>query len=159
MARTIVLRSDGHEYRVEIEGDGGFRMGDRAVSVIPASDGTFRFAGRPGAVAWAVAEPDTRWVFLDGRTYEFELVKGGGRRERARRHHGSLSAPMPATVRRIDVATGDRVERGSTLVILEAMKMELPVKAAAAGTVTAINCREGDLVQPGTPLIELDEDG
>ena len=66
---------------------------------------------------------------------------------------------MPATVRRIDVRAGDVVQKGQTLILLEAMKMELPVRAAGDGTVTSVNCREGDLVQPGTILVELDEAG
>jgi len=40
-------------------------------------------------------------------------------------------------------------------VTLEAMKMELPIRATTTGTVTAINCRVGELVQPGLPLIEV----
>jgi len=36
------------------------------------------------------------------------------------------------------------------------MKMELPVRAASAGTVRAVTCREGELVQPGVPLIEIE---
>jgi 3-methylcrotonyl-CoA carboxylase alpha subunit len=55
------------------------------------------------------------------------------------------------------VSPGDRVERGATLIVLEAMKMELPVKAGSAAIVASINCREGELVQPGAALIELDE--
>jgi biotin carboxyl carrier protein len=62
---------------------------------------------------------------------------------------------MPATVRQIRVKTGDVVHRGDTLIVLEAMKMELPVRAGADGTVSAIRCREGELVQPGVPLIEI----
>jgi biotin carboxyl carrier protein len=64
---------------------------------------------------------------------------------------------MPATVRRLAVKPGDRVNAGDVLIVLEAMKMELPVRAAHAGTVHAIACREGELVQPGVPLIELTE--
>ena len=64
---------------------------------------------------------------------------------------------MPATVRRINVKVGDRVERGDTLVILEAMKMELPVKTQSGGVVEAINCQEGELVQPGVSLIDIEE--
>ena len=64
---------------------------------------------------------------------------------------------MPATVRRINVKVGDRVERGDTLLILEAMKMELPVKSQSAGVIETINCQEGELVQPGVPLIEIEE--
>jgi urea carboxylase len=60
-------------------------------------------------------------------------------------------------VTRINVAVGATVAKGDTLLVLEAMKMELPVRAPAAGTVAALACREGELVQPGVPLIELDE--
>jgi 3-methylcrotonyl-CoA carboxylase alpha subunit len=45
------------------------------------------------------------------------------------------------------------------LVILEAMKMELPVRAGAAGIVRAVKCHEGELVQPGVPVIEIDVAG
>ena len=66
-----------------------------------------------------------------------------------------LAAPMPATVRAIAVAPGDRVTRGTTLVVLEAMKMELPIKAPADGTVVSLACRVGELVQPGVALVEI----
>ena len=56
-----------------------------------------------------------------------------------------------------DVKVGDRVERGATLLILEAMKMELPVKSETAGVIEAVNCQEGELVQPGAALIEIEE--
>jgi biotin carboxyl carrier protein len=62
---------------------------------------------------------------------------------------------MPATVRAIHVAPGDRVARGDTLVVLEAMKMELPLKAPADGTVASVACEVGELVQPGIPLVAL----
>jgi acetyl/propionyl-CoA carboxylase alpha subunit len=79
-----------------------------------------------------------------------------GRRPWTAGHHGSLMAPMPATVAKIEAQVGQQVKRGETLLILEAMKMELPVRAPADGAVTAINCAEGELVQPGVPLIEID---
>ena len=44
---------------------------------------------------------------------------------------------------------------GTTLVVLEAMKMELPIKAPADGTVVSLACRVGELVQPGVTLVEL----
>jgi biotin carboxyl carrier protein len=62
---------------------------------------------------------------------------------------------MPATVLKVLVAVGARVKKGETLVILEAMKMELPLRASADATVTAVCCREGELVQPETVLVEL----
>jgi biotin carboxyl carrier protein len=63
---------------------------------------------------------------------------------------------MPATVLRVEAAPGDAVRRGDTLVILEAMKMELPVRAPADGTVKAVHCQPGDLVQAGVPLIDVE---
>jgi biotin carboxyl carrier protein len=62
---------------------------------------------------------------------------------------------MAGTVVRMAVKPGDRVKAGDTLVVLEAMKMELPVRATHDGVVVAVHCREGELVQPGTRLIEM----
>jgi acetyl-CoA/propionyl-CoA carboxylase, biotin carboxylase, biotin carboxyl carrier protein len=76
-------------------------------------------------------------------------------RKRTAGHAGTLMAPMPATVVRIQTEVGKQVARGDTLLILEAMKMELPVRATSDGLVKAINCSEGDLVQPDMPLIEI----
>ena len=78
----------------------------------------------------------------------------GGQRTGSRRD-GSLAAPMPATVLRIQTAPGQTVKRGDTLLILEAMKMELPVRAPSDGVVKAVRCSEGELVQSGIPLIEM----
>ena len=66
-----------------------------------------------------------------------------------------MSAPMPGVVLKILTEMGQEVTRGMPLVILEAMKMEHVIAAPSDGTVVAINCREGELVQPGTDLIEL----
>ena len=105
--------------------------------------------------SYVVADGDKRWVFLDGEVYEIEIPKPG--RKRAAAHHGSLSAPMPATVVRVNTEAGARVKKGETLLVLEAMKMELPVRATSDGIVTAVHCKVGELVQPGTSLVEIDE--
>jgi biotin carboxyl carrier protein len=76
-------------------------------------------------------------------------------RGKARGDSHELSSPMPATVVRVLVEAGQRVSRGDTLVMLEAMKMELPVRAPRDAVVQAIHCRAGELVQPGVQLIEL----
>ena len=62
---------------------------------------------------------------------------------------------MPAKVTAILVEAGQRVGKGDVLLKLEAMKMELPVRAPHDGTVTAVLCRAGELVQPGVALVEL----
>jgi acetyl-CoA carboxylase biotin carboxyl carrier protein len=60
-----------------------------------------------------------------------------------------VRAEMVANVWKIVVATGDSVEDGDTLVILESMKMEIPVIAESSGQVTALHVSEGDVVQEG----------
>jgi acetyl-CoA/propionyl-CoA carboxylase biotin carboxyl carrier protein len=67
----------------------------------------------------------------------------------------SLAAPMPATVVKVLVKPGDRVAKGDTVLVLEAMKMELPLRAAGDATVKAVHCREGELVQPEVVLVEM----
>jgi acetyl-CoA carboxylase biotin carboxyl carrier protein len=60
-----------------------------------------------------------------------------------------VRAEMVANVWKVVVAQGDQVAAGDTLVILESMKMEIPVIAESAGTVQTLNVGEGDVVQEG----------
>jgi acetyl-CoA carboxylase biotin carboxyl carrier protein len=60
-----------------------------------------------------------------------------------------IRAEMVANVWKVVVAEGDTVADGDTLVILESMKMEIPVVAEAGGTVSALHVAEGDVVQEG----------
>jgi propionyl-CoA carboxylase alpha chain len=117
--------------------------------------GGFRLERADGSqiLAYAVADGQKTWVFLDGTTY---VVETSGRGRAAAAHDaGALASPMPATVTRIHVAVGQVVAAGDVLVTLEAMKMELPITATAPGTIKGINCRVGELVQPGVPLVEV----
>ena len=67
----------------------------------------------------------------------------------------SISAHITGTVWKIEVKPGDAVAEGQTVVILESMKMEMPVEAPAAGKVSAVLVKEGDAVEEGAPLVEL----
>jgi biotin carboxyl carrier protein len=106
---------------------------------------------------WVASDRDTRWVFVDGMVYQFQVEPAGaGRRRGEAGHHAPLTAPMPATVVRIVARSGANVARGDVLVLLEAMKMELPLRAPRDGKVKAVHCHEGELVAPGRALVELD---
>ena len=72
---------------------------------------------------------------------------------------GSLVAPLPGTVVKVHVGTGDAVEAGDTLVAIEAMKMEHEVHAAVAGTVAEVHVAAGDQVEAGRLLVVVDEGG
>ena len=69
----------------------------------------------------------------------------------------ALTAPMPGTVIKVLAAPGDRVERRQTLLILEAMKMETPVLSPYEAVVRAVHVAEGDRVDGGALLVELEE--
>ena len=62
---------------------------------------------------------------------------------------------MVANVLTVTVAAGDRVAVGDTVVLLESMKMEIPVLAESAGTVAAVKVAAGDVVQEGDVLVSL----
>ena len=67
----------------------------------------------------------------------------------------SVNAHITGTVWKIEVKVGDTVAEGQTVVILESMKMEMPVESPAAGKVTAVLVKEGAAVEEGAPLVEL----
>ncbi|NUR57602.1 MAG: biotin/lipoyl-binding carrier protein [Catenulispora sp.] len=66
-----------------------------------------------------------------------------------------VRAEMVANVWKVVVAEGAEVEDGDTLVILESMKMEIPVLAEASGTVSRLAVAEGDVVQEGDLIAEI----
>jgi len=67
-----------------------------------------------------------------------------------------ITAPMGGKVIDIKVNPGDTVNEGDEVVIIEAMKMELPVVATASGTVKEIKCKKGDAVEADAVLIVLE---
>ena len=68
---------------------------------------------------------------------------------------GSVVSPMPGVVFKVKVVVGDLVAADQELLILEAMKMESPVYASAAGTVSSVLVKEGDSVSEGQLLVQL----
>jgi 3-methylcrotonyl-CoA carboxylase alpha subunit len=126
------------------------------VKVDRIADGVYRVedTGRLHTVFVAGAA-GSRWAFHDGHIYREEALSPPAARVRRPDTALPLTAPMPATVLKILAVPGAAVSRGDTLIILEAMKMELPLRAPDDGVVAAVHCREGELVQPETILIEL----
>jgi acetyl-CoA carboxylase biotin carboxyl carrier protein len=67
----------------------------------------------------------------------------------------AVEANITGTVWKIEVSIGDTIEEGDTVVILESMKMEMPIEAEDAGTVAEIHVEEGQSVQEGDVLVVL----
>jgi len=66
-----------------------------------------------------------------------------------------IKAHITGNVWKIEVKVGDAVEEGTTVAILESMKMEMPVESEDEGTVAKILVQEGQAVKEGEPLVEL----
>lgn len=153
---TLVLRDgSGADHEVEITEEGSVVVGDRVIAAIAIRPGEIRAGDR---IVWAASNGDMRWVFIDGQVHTFDVQVEEAYGSRRARQPGGLAAPMPATVARILVSAGAHVRAGDILIILEAMKMELPVRASSDGVVATVRCREGELVQPGQDLIEITPD-
>ena len=67
-----------------------------------------------------------------------------------------VKSKVPGVVDEVKAAVGDKIEKGQPVVILEAMKMKMPVPAHEAGTIKSISVTVGDRVNPGSPLFEIE---
>ena len=131
---------------------------DDPVEVVPLGNGRYRLTrGTRQSIAYAVSGSET-WVFIEGRTYVVSDRVNRSRRGTRIDEQGAFTAPMPATVLAINAAAGEQVKRNDVVMVLEAMKMELPVRSPRDGVVKAIHCETGELVQPGTMLLELEDE-
>jgi 3-methylcrotonyl-CoA carboxylase alpha subunit len=101
------------------------------------------------------SEGGSHHVHADGRDHLIDDRERFPDR-RAAASAGGLTAPMPSRVVKVLVAEGDLCQRGQTLLILEAMKMEHAVRADATCRVRRLFVAEGDPVDAGAPLVALD---
>jgi acetyl-CoA/propionyl-CoA carboxylase biotin carboxyl carrier protein len=136
----------------------GFRLGSSAAPVVVALD---------EPVTLSPPEPaDQGFAVVSGR--HIEVVRHGQRfvfeRPDAFADHGpeagdgTLLSPMPGTLLAVDVAPGDRVAEGQRLGVLEAMKMEVALKAPFAGVVSQVGAAPGEQVQLKQVLFEVTPD-
>lgn len=96
------------------------------------------------------------WVLVDGEAFECVVERARERRPGATAADNALRAPMPATVVRVLVQLGQAVTQGAVLVVLEAMKMELSLKAPRSGVVSTLACSPGQLVSPDEVLVVVE---
>jgi oxaloacetate decarboxylase (Na+ extruding) subunit alpha len=177
-ATRLQVRFDDSTTELIVNGDGSIAIDGTSYNVDAIEPGLYRVSD--GTRRWTVAvagQPDERWISVDGRTSVVEIgsresgigsrpasareQSGGasgvaGRRKTRASGHDAMTAPMPATVMKLLVEPGAQVADGDTVIVLEAMKMELAVRAPRAGVVKAIHCKVGELVQPGVVLLELE---
>lgn len=157
--RRFVVRQGEDATAVEVLADGRVRVGASEAVLTVTAVGHGEYVVTVDGHAWRVAvagPPDARWVGCGGASACVDVQpEGQVRAVRQRGLGGALGAPMPGTVIAVAVTVGQQVQAGDLLLTLEAMKMELPIRAPRNGVVSAIRCAPGDLVQPGPPLVEL----
>ncbi len=104
----------------------------------------------------ASREGDAVSVLLEGRWWRLQVLDPLAGAGEGMAGPGRLTAPMPGRIAAVGVRLGDRVGRGTTLMALEAMKMEHAIIAPSDGVVAAIHYAVGDLVEDGAELIVLE---
>jgi len=142
--RDVVLHVSGAHQAYAVESEGG---------------GTFIVTNEAGESSRVVvtAHRAERWVTAFGRTWRLRAPDVGSRRVGAGSiGDGQIKSPMPGKVVAVEVAKGAEVEKGDLLVVVEAMKMEHPLRAPFDGTVTAVRAEVGRGVDGGDVLVVVE---
>jgi len=106
---------------------------------------------------------DGKWLAsIEGKTFQIELPDSGPVVKKKRtagskkKKSGTVSANIPGKIVTIEVDMGQHVEEGQVILILEAMKMQNEIQAPVTGTVTAVNCEEGQSIEANVPLVVIE---
>ena len=105
--------------------------------------------------AYVSSDNAKRWITINGQTFMLTKQSGSRRSGGKQDHSGELTAPMPGQVRAVNVNEGAAVTKGQTLMILEAMKMEIRIQSPGDGTVKKLLVKQGDTVEREQMLIEV----
>lgn len=153
---------DGQRYEVNLSlnPDGSYTavIGDAryVVRAHRETDGRWLLISEQGQTQAVIcAMQDKRYVHVNGENYTLEVADGRSARRKKRGDDGDLLAQMPGKVAQVLVRDGQAVARGTTLVILEAMKMEIRVSAPSDGIVSKVLVDAGAVVERGQPLVEF----
>jgi biotin carboxyl carrier protein len=148
----VDLIQSGKSYRATI-GDQEFN-----VEIIQARDGKLELLiDGKRLTAYVSSDNAKRWVTVDGQTLVLTKSSGARRGSQAGHHAaGELTAPMPGQIRAVNVSEGDAVAKGQTLLVLEAMKMEIRIHAPQDGTVKKLFVEQNQTVEREQVLIEIE---
>jgi multidrug efflux pump subunit AcrA (membrane-fusion protein) len=161
------VRIGSATHEVDVEGGRVVVAGETLETHLAAVPGTPLYHLLLGGESWTIAAQPLdglgRWALglvgervevtaVDERTHQIQALTGRGRPAAA---EGTIRAPMPGLVVRIEVAEGQRVETGAGLVVVEAMKMENELRASRAAVVQTVHVTVGQPVEKGAPLVTL----
>ncbi|MFQ5581901.1 MAG: biotin/lipoyl-containing protein, partial [Mariprofundaceae bacterium] len=133
----------GEQYHIRIEGS-GHKSEDVRPFYVKVDD----------VLEEVMVETLTEVVPTKDGSIDVKKASKGSKRPKATKD-SDVTTPMPGRIVAINVAAGDAVEAGDTVLVVEAMKMENPVHAPVSGTIQAIHVAEGDNVNPDECLMEI----
>ncbi len=149
---AIGMSQTGSEYSVEVEG----KLVSGRIIKTAQNQMHLEIKGIQQRVIWA-KQGRKIWLHFDGRSYYVEKQAGsavaGGSATSGER---TLRAPMPGQVRQVLVQDGQVITAGETLVLLEAMKMEIRIQAPRQGKVARVAVKQGQSVEKEQTLVELE---
>lgn len=154
------LQSGAAGARLEVDGQ-GFRIDDADVH----DPDRLRFCRLRFCIdgqsvsAWARRRPGAQAsidVWVGGVLQRFEEASTVAGRAAGVAADGRVLMPMTATLRTLHVSVGDAVEAGALLAVVEAMKMEIPLRAPAAARVASVSAAVGDIIEGGALLLTLE---
>ncbi len=146
--RVVHLATEGQAQVVRLSNDGPvYQLAGESLLTEQLGLAESQFAVRRG---------DTLFMKWHGDLYAIKSFDPAAAVDADHHPEGGLSAPMNGSIVRVLVEIGQQVDAGAQLVVVEAMKMEHSVRANKAGTITALHCREGEMVSEGTVLVEVE---
>lgn len=159
-----------NSYKVTVEGIGSFELdaADAAsLDLIAASDGQDHILNDSRPYHARVLDADfsgKRYrVRIDNTTYTVQIadpldqqIEAMGFQLQSTKNISKIEAPMPGLILSVDVAEGQEVQEGDTLLVLEAMKMENAILAPQSGTIKHIAVEKGMAVEKKSLLVEFE---
>jgi biotin carboxyl carrier protein len=124
--------------------------------IIPKRSGADATRSTQHVTAYVSADGVQRWVTVNGQTVVLTRASGAPRKSSGPDHASDLTAPMPGLVRSVNVVEGETVTKGQTLMVLEAMKMEIRIQAKNDGVVKRLFVKQGQTVEREQVLIEIE---
>jgi biotin carboxyl carrier protein len=161
----LIFEHDSHSYSVDLVSTGKsyqIRFDEQRTleaEFLQAIDGKLEMLVDGRRVSAYVSSDNAgHWVTVNGRTFVLTKVSSSRKNRGGHAHpEGELTAPMPGQVRAVNVSEGDTVTKGQTLLLLEAMKMEIRVQAPRDGVVKKLSVRQGQTVEREQLLVEIEE--
>ena len=139
---VVHLADESHSYEARAIGDGTY-------VVTNASGETARVSVTQG--------PEDCWITVAGRTWRVQKPPRGGRKPGSTAlRDAEVKSPMPGKVVLVEATEGASVEDGELLVVVEAMKMEHPLRAPYAGVGTSVRVAAGQSVKGSEVLVVVD---